>query len=343
MFFKKDKKNYIYFEELHIRHLNLLIDLKNSKDNNWFYKMAIINTFDDLKIFLKNLERNKYKCIIAIQDNKIISYSYTFPVNKKKTCLKINSPEIIDNNISISKRELILNLIKQSILNNDLKTSNLIISADINDNDLISSARELGFQPLQEIKLWRNSKKNGEDIFEVDYKNHIYESINKLNIQEFLNFIRSSESILIRNIFNFEKEDIFKRTDKYCGFLKKNNEIIFGIIKDITYQNQQVYSIVKGLLISEGIEDLIKFLIQDILFKTPSAIFKTSTNDAFINTLLKDIGLEEKSQELILVRNTLIRRDIKSFKTINNSIESILGKINPQGNIYPSPSPINNR
>ena len=64
---KKDTSNYfqpkkrveVIFEELHIRHINLLIDIKNKELNNWFLKMAIINTFDDLKIFLNNLKKNK--------------------------------------------------------------------------------------------------------------------------------------------------------------------------------------------------------------------------------------------------------------------------------------------
>ena len=34
----------VTFEELHIRHLKLLLDLKSKKLNNWFLKMAIINT-----------------------------------------------------------------------------------------------------------------------------------------------------------------------------------------------------------------------------------------------------------------------------------------------------------
>ena len=50
--FKSEKGAEITFEELHIRHINLLFDIKNRELNNWFLKMAIINTFDDLKIFL---------------------------------------------------------------------------------------------------------------------------------------------------------------------------------------------------------------------------------------------------------------------------------------------------
>ena len=68
----KDRK--VTFEELHIRHLNLLMDFRSEKLNNWFLKMAIINTFEDLKIFLKNLKKNKHKCIIAIEEKKIVGY-----------------------------------------------------------------------------------------------------------------------------------------------------------------------------------------------------------------------------------------------------------------------------
>ena len=72
--FQSKKGMEVTFEELHIRHINLLIDIKNKELNNWFLKMAIINTFDDLKIFLNNLKKNKNKCIIAIYGNEIIGY-----------------------------------------------------------------------------------------------------------------------------------------------------------------------------------------------------------------------------------------------------------------------------
>ena len=54
--FRSKKGMEVTFEELHIRHINLLIDIKNKELNNWFLKMAIINTFDDLKIFLSILK-----------------------------------------------------------------------------------------------------------------------------------------------------------------------------------------------------------------------------------------------------------------------------------------------
>ena len=85
----KDKT--VTFEELHIRHLNLLMDLRSEKLNNCFLKMTIINTFEDLKIFLNNLKKNKHKCIIAIEEKKIVGYLNIFPLNFKGCCLRIST------------------------------------------------------------------------------------------------------------------------------------------------------------------------------------------------------------------------------------------------------------
>ena len=187
--FKTEKGIEVTFEELHIRHINLLIDIKNKKLNNWFLKMAIINTFDDLKIFLNNLKKNKNKCIIVICGNEIIGYLNIFPLNKKETCLKISKPKVIKNNCSLTEKQLILGLIKKSISISDIKTSSCIISSGINNIDLISTSRELGFQPLGEIILWdgfdlNKSLKQNTQGYELINE---YQNINKQNILKIRN------------------------------------------------------------------------------------------------------------------------------------------------------------
>tara|TARA_B100000963_G_scaffold186091_1_gene161788 strand:- start:1848 stop:2879 length:1032 start_codon:yes stop_codon:yes gene_type:complete len=340
MIFNRQIRSKILYEELHIRHLNLLIDLKNYQFNNWFYKMAIINTFDDLKIFLSNLEKNKYKCIIAIENKKIIGYVYTNPLNNKKSCLKINSPEIIGENINISRRELILKLIKTSIDSNNLNTSNWIINADINDNELISCSRELGFQPLQEITLWKNGNIKFEDKNEKDNNLMNLQKINKSNIKKFLNFVRSSENIIMRNLLDLEQKDILKRSDKKCGLILNNEEIIFGILKDISYENKNVYSLIRGILWDSALNKYLSKIVKNNIQEENNIIFKTYSNDKILNSFLSELNLIEIKHELLLVRNTLIKRDFKTENSINKSWESLLEKINPQGNAYPSPMPL---
>tara|TARA_Y100000589_G_scaffold184855_1_gene175155 strand:+ start:10314 stop:11345 length:1032 start_codon:yes stop_codon:yes gene_type:complete len=338
MNFNKNKN--IIFEDLHIRHLNLLIDLKNEKENSWFYKMAILNTLNDLRIILNSLDGTKNKCIIAIQDNKIIGYVHTYPLNEKKTCLKINAPSFINHEFTLSKRELILKLIQNSIINTDFNTASWVINSEIDDKDLISCSRELGFQPIQEIKLWSIDNKINE------YKNNLLDinrddfiEIKKSNLKKFLNFIRSSESIILRNILDLEQQDIVKRNDKLSGGIIKDNNLILVILKDISYTNKNVYSLIRGVSWDERIELQINNFIKYCLTKDKYIQFKTSSTDNDLNNCLKNFGLIESENQLLLVRNTFIKREQKSSNKLNKSIESIIKKINPQGNTYPSPSP----
>ena len=331
------KKDLILYEEIHLRHLNLLIDLKNNHFNNWFFKMALINTFDDLKIFISKLEKNKYKCIIAIENRKIIGYVYTYPINNKKTCLKISCPTIIKESKYVSKRELTLNLIRQSISNNNSNTSNLFISSEVNDNDLISCSRELGFQPLQEIILWE--KKTFNKCFNYN-SIYFYEKINKANIKPFLSFVRSNESILIRNLLDLDYSDIYKRSDNECGMIKNKDGILLGILKDISYENQNVYSIIKGELWNSELNNLLGNILQNLNEKGNNVVLKTYSHDKKLNSFISDLNFIEIKQELILVRNTLIKRVVKEKNLIKKPWENIIGKINPQGNAYPSPMPI---
>lgn len=332
-----EKKDQILYEEIHLRHLNLLLDLKNNHFNNWFFKMALINTFDDLKIFISTLEKNKYKCIIAIERKKIIGYVYTYPINNKKTCLKISSPTIIQESKYTSTRDLILNLIRHSISNKNSNTSNWFISSEVNDNDLISCSRELGFQPLQEIILWKKQTSNKY----LDYNNiYSYEQVNKSNIKSFLNFVRSNESIIIRNLLDLDYSDIYKRSDKKCGMIKNKEGILLGILKDISYENQNVYSIIKGELWDSDINNLLGNIIQNLNENGKNIILRTYSHDKKLNSFISDLNFLEIRQEVILVRNTLIRRVVKEKNLINKPWENIIGKINPEGNAYPSPMPI---
>ncbi len=335
----------VTYEELHIRHLNLLIDVKNKKLNNWFLKMAIINTFDDLKLFLKNLKKNKKKCIIAIYDNEIIGYLNIFPLNNQETCLKISDPKIISNNYSLTEKELTLGLIKKSISITDLNTSSWIINSDINNFDLISTSRELGFQPLGEIILWQDDelnksiKPNFENYELINY----FQNINKKNLLKVVNFIRSNQSPLIRNIFNFDQIDILKRKNSNSGALIYDNSVLCTILKDINFQSDEIYTLTISRFWDKRFNPILKTILKRFFVIAPRSNLKTYKENSQLNSFLKECNLKEKKQGLILIRNTIVRNEARQVNKINQSLESIIEKLNPQGNPYPSPYPLKSK
>ncbi len=340
--FQSIKEMEVTFEELHIRHINLLIDRKNKELNNWFLKMAIINTFDDLKIFLNNLKKNKYKCIIAISRNEIIGYLNIFPLNKKETCLKISKPKLINSKCSLTDKQLTLELIKKSISITDIKTSSWIINSDINNVDLISTSRELGFQPLGEIILW-----DGYDLHKSIKQNNQspklineFQKINKQNILKIVNFVRSNQSPLIRNILDFDQDDILKRNNSKSGALIYENSVLCTILKDINYQNEEIYTLTLNRFWDKKFNTILKEFIKGFFEKSPVSYLKTYKENSQLNLFLEECDLKEKNQELILIRNTIVKNEAKQVNKINQSFESIFEKLSPQGNPYPSPFPL---
>tara|TARA_B100000902_G_scaffold252043_1_gene238458 strand:+ start:169 stop:1224 length:1056 start_codon:yes stop_codon:yes gene_type:complete len=344
-FFNSNEKKRVTFEELHIRHLNLLIDLRGNKLNNWFLKMAIINTFDDLKIFLNNLKKNKHKCIIAIEEKKIIGYLNIFPLNDKGTCLRISKPNLINTKASINEKELTLGLIKKSISITDIKTSSWVINSDIENNHLISSARELGFQPLEKVKLWgkNNINKSIKQINDDSYSIDEFKEINKLNLINVLNFIRSNQSPLIRTILDLSQKDISNRNDSNSGAIIYRDSVLCTILNDLDFQDSKIYTLTIGKSWDNRLNPVLRDILNKFFEKSSHFIIKTYEENRELNSYLEDSGFTDYSQEIILVRNTIIRNESKQIKTINQSLESIFEKLNPQGNAYPSPFPLKSK
>ena len=340
--FQSKKGMEVTFEELHIRHINLLIDIKNKELNNWFLKMAIINTFDDLKIFLNNLKKNKNKCIIAISGNEIIGYLNIFPLNKKETCLKISKPKLINSKCSLTDKQLTLGLIKKSISIKDIKTSSWIINSDINNIDLISTSRELGFQPLGEIILWdgcdlNKSIKQNTNAYALINE---FQNINKQNILKIVNFIRSNQSPLIRNILDFDQDDILKRNNSKSGVLIDENSVLCTILKDINYQQEEIYTLTISRYWDKRFNSILKEFIKRFFEKSPFSYLKTYKENSQLNLFLEECNLKEKNQEIILIRNTIVKNEAKQVNKINQSLETIFEKLSPKGNPYPSPFPL---
>ncbi len=344
-FLISNKHEKVTFEELHIRHLNLLMDLSSKKLNNWFLKMAIINTFDDLKIFLNNLKKNKHKCIIAIEEKKIIGYLNIFPLNDKGTCLRISKPNLINKEASTTEKDLTMGLIKKSISITEIKTSSWVINSDINNNHLISSSRELGFQPLENVKLWcknninKSIKPTKKELYSIDE----FQEINKLNLINVLNFIRSNQSPLLRTIFDLDQKDISNRNDLNSGAIIHEKSVIGTILKDINFQGSKIYTLTTGRSWDNRLKPILKEILNQFFEKSPNSIIKTYEENTELNSYLEDFGFKDKFQEIVLVRNTLVRNESKQINKINQSLESIFEKLNPQGNAYPSPFPLKSK
>ena len=249
---------------------------------------------------------------------------------------------MINSKCSLTDKQLTLGLIKKSISIKEIKTSSWIINSDINNVDLISNSRELGFQPLGEIILWDGSDLNKSINQNTNAHELIneYQNINKQNILKIVNFIRSNQSPLIRNILDFDQDDIIKRNNSKSGALIYENSVLCTILKDINYQNEEIYTLTISRYWDKRFNSILKEFIKRFFEKSPVAYLKTYKENSQLNIFLEECNLKEKNQEIILIRNTIVKNEAKQVNIINQSLESIFEKLSPQGNPYPSPFPL---
>ena len=236
-------------------------------------------------------------------------------------------------------------MIKKSISITDIKTASWVINSDIDNNHLISSARELGFQPLQKVKLWsknninKSIKNKNENYYFIDE----FQAITKLNLVNVLNFIRSNQSPLIRTILDLDQKDISNRNDSNSGTIIHNNAVLCTILKDINFQDNKIYTLTIGKSWDVRLSPILKNILNKFFEKSPYSIIKTYEENTELNTYLENSGFRDNYQEIILVRNTIVRNESKQTNKINQSLESIFEKLNPQGNAYPSPLPLKSK
>ena len=80
--------------------------------------------------------------------------------------------------------------------------------------------------------------------------------------------------------------------------------------------------------------------MQNLKAKGQNIVFKTYSHDKKLNNFITDLNFFEIKQELILVKNTLVKRVAKVENLMNKPWDNFIGKINPEGNAFPSPLPI---
>ena len=155
-----------------------------------------------------------------------------------------------------------------------------------------------------------------------------------------LNFIRSNQSPLIRTILDLSQKDISNRNDINSGAIIYNDAILCTILKDINLQDNKIYTLTIGKIWDNRLNLVLKEILNNFFEKFPYFIIKTDEDNTELNSYLENSGFVDKSQEIMLVRNTIIRNKSKQINTLNQSLESIFEKLNPQGNAYPSPFPL---
>ena len=108
-------------------------------------------------------------------------------------------------------------------------------------------------------------------------------------------------------------------------------------------QDSNIYTLTIGKSWDNRLNPVLKHILNNFFEKSPFSIIKTYKDNTELNSYLENSGFRDNYQEIILVRNTIVKNESKQINKINQSLESIFEKLNPQGNAYPSPFPLKSK
>ena len=80
-----------------------------------------------------------------------------------------------------------------------------------------------------------------------------------------MNFIRSNQSPLIRNILDFDQDDIIKRNNSKSGVLIYGDSVLCSILKDINYQNEEIYTLTISRYWDKRFNSILKVFILSLI------------------------------------------------------------------------------
>ncbi len=330
-------------DHLGINHLYLIAAQNISEDIKFLQPFFVTNSLSKLEGIFKGIfPRKNPFCLIAIENKRLIGYIITQPNNNRGSCWSISLPKIIEKKVSNSVREIKMNLLRASLKSHS--ADNWILKYPIDSTDDISIARELGFQPQKLIRAWSINSSNKRSILS-NVKNSsnkfCWEKVSKENANLLWKLEKSSESVHFRETIDRQSYDLYnKKNYSNRVLICKEGKLPFaiaGLIVQLFPKQQSSYQIIRDLIWDSRLNDEIPELIKVLASKENEILIESNEKDRQINSLLEAIGLEERSQKIILSKSHLKKSNNKYSSSSKINFESVFRNLEVGNKPIPSP------
>ena len=322
----------LIIEPLMLKHLSMLRAENNSKFLGIFQILLCRKWFSSLESSLTDLipTRNS-KCFVAVERNNIIAYILATPINRRGTCWSISEPYFIGESISFSRYNLLQNLLRKVLYENNINTQSFLISINTNDNQNLSVIRQSGFQPLRIIKYW--NRKESNKYKKKEYKDDFpWEKLNEENSQHIWRLEQARESINFRSIFDRQWHDIYEKRNTLTGVIKsKENNIIAGLIPSVCPQYNYSVELIRGLAWDERLNKSIPQRINNMKAGQSKYYIETTSEDNRLNDILNKSNWAITEERVLLGRSVWKRQNGYKLKSIEAElITNLVGNLQQQ-------------
>ncbi len=334
----------IKVEELNTNHLYLLALNQSGLSTFKLIQMVLSGWVGKAEREIPLLQASQPFCLLASDKLKPIQLAIVQPENKRGSCWTIRFSSVLQENDSLKINIISKLLIQESLERVKNQCKSCLIKTQVNDTELIASAREMGFQPLKVYRTWnipqRTVDRTGKK--QVVSENCLWEDINKMNVQNLWRLEQASESVHLRQIYDRKSTDLLyaRRPGTGCFFnLDGKNKTAIAALTyhEIAWQSNS-YQLIRDIAWDERLDHIIKYIENSISGKDNKITLEVDNEDKKLNALLEDNLWVEQSEQLILGRTLWKRQSNNKLHQGSNSLNAVLKRLSPQNPPLPTPT-----
>ncbi len=283
-------------------------------------------------------------CLIALENEKPIAFLVLRPSNHRGSCWFVNLPELLSEPTKSTRREITHSLLQTALRLDNIRSKSWLLRCPATDSEQISLARELGFQPLKLFTVWSYSEKSSgassKQLTSLPSELE-WQEINENNASLLLKLEQAGESGHLRSIQDRQVKDLISQSNPSTGVLVSQNPTEFsaiaGLVESTGNGSHNSVELLRDILWDQRLTDAIPIVLNGLQQYKEGFLVETASEDVKLNKLLQNIGWEVKNETLLLGRTLWRRQDNMNLMPVR-SLETMLGKLNPQSPPLPTPS-----
>ena len=335
----------------HLSQIASTADTRSNVDNSALQSLLVQSWFSRLEQLLPDPLNARLTRVLALVESsseladKIQSLLLMRSSNRRNSCwhldvLSLASPR------QFSRQQGLRLLIQQALSDDIARCRSWLVRCDPTDRPQLDLLRELGFQPLRQVRIWNPPvmespfSANPTNVGELP-QGLCWSSLNRENARQLLALEQSSISPQHRQILDRQWCDLLDLRGGGSMVLTVDREgdpqVIAGLVRRPWGMDSPRLEVLRGPAWDERIgAGLPAALLQLLNQQTPPSLL-VSDDDHQLKAVLAIQGWQEGSLEMMLGRSIWRRMHQRNLGRLR-PLESMLGRLQPQQPQLPTPS-----
>ncbi len=326
-------------ESLNAAHLRLLFtSAPIDSSNQWADQPQAL--------ILQTLLLRKLKVLVALEPNEIradrlLSLLVLRSLNRRGSCWQLELEERQSPNCT-TRIAVIRQLLQKALNDGVARSKSWLIRCDSHDQDLLDLSRELGFQPLRRLRVWRIegacSPRIQMPALSSEYR---WRALDHSTARQVLALEQACCSTHHRQLLDRQWQDLVDQSSSGCGLLEWNGDDqrqdLAGLISRPSGFARPRLELFRGLAWDERLSHALPPVLNRLARLKPAPELLVDEDDERLQDIVKGCGFQSFQTQLLLGRSLWRKVGTRELSGIR-PLESMLGRLQPQQPSLPTPS-----